>query len=163
MAVLKGQNSYATTAEADTYFEHRLDAAAWQTATPEEKAAALVTATSLIDAMVWAGAAASADQPLAFPRVGSYFDPFVGTQVQFTDSPPNRLIRGLFEMAYHMLNNDGLLDESGSISELTVGPITLRGLKQTSGSSTVANSLLSPMLAASAGKQPGSSTWFRAN
>ena len=45
MAIVLGVNSYATEAEADRYFEDRIDAAQWTSASQVNQEQALVTAT----------------------------------------------------------------------------------------------------------------------
>ena len=161
MALTKGVNSYATTDEADAYFADRLDVIAWTDASPEMKGQALVTATALLDDMSWTGAAVSVSQPLAWPRVGSYYDPKLGMNLQLKSGEvPNRIVVGCFELAYHLLNNDGLMDSTGGVKELTVGPISLKGLQQVSKTSSAVTSLTAPLLK-NGGR--GGSMWWRAN
>ena len=69
MALVKGTNTYVTVDEADTYFETRLDVAAWVNADVAQKEAALVTATSLLDEKPWNGYTPTVTQKLAFPRI----------------------------------------------------------------------------------------------
>jgi hypothetical protein len=62
-------NSYATTAEADSYFEAHLYASAWTAATATTKAAALVMATRLVDSQYqFHGYRAHDTQALQWPR-----------------------------------------------------------------------------------------------
>jgi hypothetical protein len=62
-------NSYATTAEADAYFEAHLYASAWTAATATTKAAALVMATRLVDSQYqFHGYRAHDTQALQWPR-----------------------------------------------------------------------------------------------
>lgn len=64
-------NSYCTVAEADTYHDDHLYASAWSAASDTQKAAAVITATRLLDAWVeWSGLAASSTQALCWPRSG---------------------------------------------------------------------------------------------
>jgi hypothetical protein len=129
MAAEKGVNSYADLDEANEYFETRLDAAAWTDITDEDqKEKALVTATTLLDSYEWTGIAVSESQPLAFPRVGEYFDPRVGSVVAM-EGTPDRIVRATIELAYHLLNNDGLLDETGGVDSISLGPIQLTDLR----------------------------------
>ena len=97
MALIKGTNSYRTVEEADAYFEDRLDAAAWTSASDELKGQALVTATAILDNMNWNGYAVSESQSLAFPRIGSYFDPRKGVEVSFDDVDTPEMIKALFK------------------------------------------------------------------
>ena len=62
-------NSYATAAEADSYFEAHLYASAWTAATAATKAAALVMATRLVDSQYqFYGYRAHDAQALQWPR-----------------------------------------------------------------------------------------------
>ena len=62
-------NSYATVAEADSYFEAHLYASAWTAATATTKAAALVMATRLVDSQYqFNGFRAHDTQALQWPR-----------------------------------------------------------------------------------------------
>lgn len=159
MAVSKGINSYATVEEADLYFADRLDTAAWIAASPTEKGQALVTATSLLDNMTWTGSAVSETQNLAFPRVCEYFDPKVGGVVYLDGtSVPKRIISAAYELAYHVINNDGVLDDTGSIRSLAVGPITLTDIQTASKIPFTVRTYIKPLLANS-----GTNPWWRAN
>jgi len=158
MALSKNVNSYVTVAEADSYFLDRLDVAAWTNATDTEKAQALVTATAMLDDMNWTGFAVSDAQYLAFPRSGSYFDPRVGLEVLLTEAIPTRISTATYELAYHLLNNDGLLDDTGSVEALNIGSISLQKVKSASRVPAVVKRLIKPLLT-----NNGVSTWWRAN
>jgi len=130
MALVKGTNSYVTVAEADSYFADRLDATAWTAATADQKSQALITATAMLDNLDWIGVAVSDLQPLAFPRIGIYFDPRVGADVMFEDTVvPIRIEIAAFELALHLLNNSGLLDDTGRVDSIVVGSIELKDIK----------------------------------
>lgn len=159
MAIAKGTNSYVTVSEADAYFADRLDVAAWADAPELEKAKALVTATSYLDSLEWVGAAISDAQSLAFPRYGSYFDPRLGFDVTMDGiAIPSRIINATYELAYHFLNNDGLLDDTGSVKDISIGPIRLTGIKTANGLPGNVRRLIRPVLL-----NRGSSAWWRAN
>jgi hypothetical protein len=158
MALAKGTNSYATVEEADAYFADRIDVAAWTGASGDQKADALVTASQLLDDMQWAGTAVSEGQPLAFPRNGQYFDPRLGTIVYFTTDVPSRLVKATFELAHHLLNNDGVLDDSGGAKSIKVGTISLDLIRAPSRIPGIVRSTVKPMLV-----NTGSSSWWRAN
>lgn len=158
MALTKGVNSYVTVAEADAYFEDRLDAAAWTSAKSSEKSKALVTATSYLDSLEWTGVAVSHAQSLAFPRAGGYFDPRLGANVSFDANTPSRVIKATYELAYHFLNNDGLLDDTGGVTSLQIASISLTDIKATSKMPSVVSRLIKPLLL-----NKGSNTWWRAN
>ena len=62
-------NAYASVADGDAYHEGHLYATAWTTATADKKAAALVMATRLIDALFqFNGVRTKATQALQWPR-----------------------------------------------------------------------------------------------
>lgn len=68
---LPDANVYADAADADSYFEGHLYASAWTGATAEQKDAALVMATRLIDSQYqFGGTKASDEQALQWPREG---------------------------------------------------------------------------------------------
>ncbi len=158
MALGKGVNSYATVAEADAHFEDRLDVAAWSEAAEAEKAKALVTATQYLDGLEWIGTSVSDSQPLAFPRVGVYYDPKLGREVTLTSSVPSRIVTATFELAYHFLNNDGLLDETGSVTNLQISSISLNEVRAPVKFPSFVRTLVKPLLLSG-----GSKTWWRAN
>jgi len=159
MALSKGVNSYVTVEEADLYFADKLDVAAWVEADATLKAQALITATSMLDLMSWTGSAVYEDQDLAFPRTGEYFDPKIGSLVVLEETVvPNRIIKANLELAYHLLNNDGLLDSSGTVKNLEVGSIKLEFINNPNKLSNSVRSLTRPLLV-----NAGSKTWWRAN
>jgi hypothetical protein len=159
MALVKGTNSYVTVAEADAYFEDRLDIAAWSSASSVQKSQALVTATRMLDELEWTGVAVSESQPLAFPRSGAYYDPKLGMDVNFNEStPPTRIVQATYELAYHLLNNDGLLDDTGSVKNLTVGSISLELVIGANKMPNTIRKLIKPLQGSN-----GSNFWWRAN
>jgi hypothetical protein len=158
MALQKGENSYATVLEADTYFADRLDVVAWTSADSLTKAQALITAASILDDMSWTGSAISEDQPLAFPRTGSYFDPKVGSIMDLGDDIPVRIFKANIEMAHHLMNNDGLQDDTGNIKRIQVGPITIENNIRPSVLPPNVKRLVKPLMVNS-----GSHSWWRAN
>jgi hypothetical protein len=146
MALVKGINSYADLAEAEAYFITRLDAAAWVAASEEMKLQSLVSATGVFDIMAWSGVVVSVSQPLAFPRIGTYFDPRTGGMVDLSASVvPKRILDALYELAYHMLNNDGLLDNAGSVSDIQLKGLAVSGIKAPSLLSPIVSKLIRPV------------------
>ena len=159
MALVKNENSYATVAEADTYFADRLDVDAWTSASELQKAQAIVTATTVLDSMSWSGIAVSDTQPLAFPRSGTYFDPRLGFAVDLlSQSAHKRLLTALYELAYHLLNNDGLVDNTGDVKELLIEGVSLRGISNPALLPSMVKRTIKPMLV-----NAGANTWWRAN
>lgn len=161
MALTKNVNSYVTVNEADVYFEDRLDAAAWTSATSSQKSQALITATRMLDNLSWKGSIEDTSQLLAFPRAGSFFDPKYGAEFELNSVYLyRRLYPAVFELAYHLLNNDGLLDSTGSIDEISVGSIKLTNIVEPNVLPKTVSDSIKPLL------ETGSTTarsWWRAN
>lgn len=145
MALVKGVNSWGSMEEAEAYFEDRLDAAAWDEALEPERSKALVTATTVLDSLNWAGRSTLVDQYTAFPRELSYFDPRLGRSV-FVQGMPKRALDAWCEMAYHLLNNDGLLDDTGSLTNLEIASVKLIDLTSAKLIPDVVVRLITPLL-----------------
>jgi hypothetical protein len=98
-------NSYAAVADADAYYEGHLYASAWNDATAENQAAALVMATRLIDAEYeFNGAKASAAQSLQWPRAKCVDQDRAGGETFLPeDQVPAPLLRATCEMARELL------------------------------------------------------------
>jgi hypothetical protein len=159
MALIKGTNSYVSVTEATSYFENRIDVAAWEAASNTQKEQSLVTATRILETMDWTGVAVSDSQSLAFPRTGTYFDPRLGYDTTLSSvAATNRINNATFELAYHLLNNDGLLDETGDVDKLTVGKIDLTTIRRPSTLPATVKNLVRPLMV-----NAGSNTWWRAN
>lgn len=154
---MNSADSYVTLDDANSYFQSRLDVAAWTEATTELKGQALVTAAMALERYKWVGIIADPAQPLAWPRIGQFFDPRAGYVVPLS-GVPTRVKHAQMELAYHYLNNDGVLDDTGSVTKVQVGPIKVEGISSASGSSAVAYNLLAPLLAGG-----GTNSWWRAN
>jgi len=159
MALVQGTNSYATLAAAELYFVDRLDAAAWQVAADLLKSQALIMATAMLDSLDWSGAVMNPTQYLAFPRDAEYFDPRLGLTVASPLTVPDRIIKATFEQAYHLLNNDDLLDNTGRVKNLSVGSMTLTTIVPASKMPMIVKKLIRPMLSNSR----AANSWWRAN
>jgi hypothetical protein len=159
MALVKGTNSYATVAEADTYFEDRVGFAEWDEADDEDKARYLVTASQLLDEKSWAGYMVDEDQAMAWPRVGSYFDPRRGTSVAFeSDEIPTRVVTATYELARHLLINGDVLDSTSSAIDIQVDSIKISKITSAPVIPSTINRLIRPLL-----MNQGSNLWWRAN
>jgi hypothetical protein len=159
MALTKGTNSYVTVDEANSYFADRIDVAAWTDGSDTQKGQSLITATFILDSFEWTGVAVSDSQSLAFPREGSYFDPRLGMDMSLQhNSAVNRINTATYELAYHLLNNDGLLDQTGSVADLQIGNIKLDKVRKPDTLPSHVRALIRPLLV-----NRGSSTWWRAN
>lgn len=159
MALVKNENSYVTVQEADGYFADRLDVDAWTSASETQRAQSLVTATTLLDSMNWTGTAVSDSQSLAFPRIGTYFDPRLGRDADISSPAAlKRLNTAVFELGYHLLNNDGLIDNTGGVEDLKIGNILLKNVDNPAMVPAVVKRLIKPLLV-----NAGSNVWWRAN
>ena len=158
MAVVKGTNSYVTIEEADAYFTDRANSSVWSAADSIKKGQALVTATRLLDDQPWAGTAIIEEQSLAFPRSGEYFDPRLGTLLSMPEGTPQRVITATYELAYHILINEDLLDNTGSVGSLNAGKISLNSIQKASVITAQVRNIIKPLLINS-----GSNSWWRAN
>ena len=128
MALVLNTNSYVTIADADTYFETRIDSAEWEAADDETKEQALVTATQLIDERHWIGAAVSSSQALAWPRKDAiYYDPRMGQQITIANSEvPSQIKIAVYEQALHLVQNEDLIAQKVQTFEsISVGSIRL--------------------------------------
>ena len=146
MALVVGVNSYVTVAEADAYFGDRLDVDAWTTAGDTLKSQSLTTAAMMLDGLRWLGEAVDVNQPMAFPRRMEFLDPMLNLWVRPSETEiPIRLKRASFELAYHLLNNDGLLDETGSVADMTVGTIEMKRIYNAPRLPAVVSNLIAPL------------------
>jgi hypothetical protein len=161
MALVKDTNSYVDLSEANAYFDDRLDSNNWEKASPTSKEQALITATNLLNNVSWEGEAVSDDQPLAFPRDGTYFEPRLGKMVDFPAGYPDRILTGSMELAYYLLSNESVQDETITPDVLKVGPITLEGLKPLEGMPSNVYNILKPIKGRNASSD--SAMWWRAN
>lgn len=158
MALVKGTNSYAEVAEANAYFSDRIGSDLWLAADDTTKAKALITATALLDELEWSGTLALDTQALAFPRLGSYFEPRQGAIVEFSALVPNRIIRATFELALHLISNSDILSSTGSVIDLEVGSVKLNTILNPSVMPVTVRRIYRPMLQNQSG-----TTWWRAN
>lgn len=159
MPLVKNVNSYATVEEANAYFADRIDVAAWTNADSNQKSQALITATSMLDNIDWTGVAASESQTLAFPRSGIYFEPRLGKSISLSETTvPDRILKALYELSYHLLNNDGLLDETGSVKNISIGSVNLTNVLTADKIPATVKRFINPLKI-----NGGSNFWWRAN
>jgi len=157
MALVLGTNSFATVDEFDAYCGDRLDMSAAFEAEATAKAAALVSASDILNELPWTGILADQTQLLAFPRSGTYFDPKVGGRVSLMGIPP-RIKQGTIELAAHLLANEGVQDSSGGVINMVVGEINLTRIQRAPVIPQKVNNIIRPILV-----NNGSSGWWRAN
>lgn len=128
MALVLNTNSYVEIADADTYFETRIDSANWVTSSNEIKEQALVTATQLVDDNAWLGSAVSSSQALAWPRKNvKYHDQKLGYEITVSESEvPERVKIAVYEQALHLIDNEDLLTgNTQTFESISVGSISL--------------------------------------
>ena len=168
MALVLNTNSYVEIADADTYFETRIDSANWFDATDEIKEQALVTATQLVDDHAWIGSAVSSSQALAWPRKNAiYVDDRLGLQVTVAQNEiPSRVKTAVYEQALHLINNEDLLaGTTQTFESISVGSISLTDsnsdVTRTSIKPSVVMRPLRPLMRR--GTTGQGSGWWRAN
>ena len=168
MALVLNTNSYVEIADADTYFETRIDSANWFAAGDEIKEQALVTATQLVDDHAWIGSAVSSSQALAWPRADvTYYDPRMGSSITVaSDEVPARVLTAVYEQALHLVNNEDLLaGTTQTFESISVGSISLTDsnsdVTRTSIKPSVVMKPLKPLIRA--GNAGVGGAWWRAN
>lgn len=168
MALVLNTNSYVEIADADTYFETRIDSAEWTSATDEIKEQALVTASQLVDNHAWIGSAVSSSQALAWPRKNAiYIDDRLGLQVTIAQNEiPSRVKTAVYEQALHLVNNEDLLaGTTQTFESISVGSISLTDsnsdVTRTSIKPSVVMRPIRPLLRR--GTTGQGSGWWRAN
>jgi hypothetical protein len=114
-------NTYASAAEADAYFDARVDSGAWGEADADDRARALVSAARRIDQERFRGVRADPDQPMAWPRAGVRDEDGV---LMGTETVPARVKRAQMNLALVMLAG-GFLDDLGldAFRRAKVGPL----------------------------------------
>jgi hypothetical protein len=154
-----GVNSLVSLSDADTYLSSRIDTIEWTEAEEPLKEASLITATTLMNDLDWIGSARSLDQLLCFPREGEYYSRMYGDMLDYpiTGCPPD-ISRAAIELAFHLLRNPGILDESASVDNLKVGPIELENVKPVE---RIPSSVMSKIMFHLKSNQPR--TWYRSN
>jgi len=128
MALVLNTNSYVTIADADAYFETRIDSASWTSAPDSTREEALVTATQIIDNNPWIGSAVSSSQALAWPRRNAnYLDNRLGMQIAFSETEIPSLVKvAVYEQALHLLNNEDLVAQTTQTYEsIKIGSISV--------------------------------------
>lgn len=158
MALVKGTNSYVEVSEADAYFGDRVNSSLWTNADNSTKEAALITATRLLDNQKWISSSMSANQSLAFPRYGFYYDTRYGYDVSMESATPQILLDAIYELALHLITNPDTLEDSGNVRELSVGSVHLGFITGASKMPSSVTSKIGPLLL-----NGGRNSWWRAN
>ena len=135
MALQVNINSFISVVQADNYFDDRLNKSTWDNAINKDEA--LVTATGILNQLNWSGTSTSFTNTggfkLAFPRSISFLDPQSGVTEILTDNRnntdggtiPQDIKDATCELAYHLILNTDLLDNTSTVQDLTVGSIRL--------------------------------------
>jgi len=92
-------NSFITVAAANTIAENMLSVTGWTTATTDDKARALIMATTDLQALDWVGTRATETQALAWPRTGAVIN---GREVA-DDIIPREVQQATFDLALSIL------------------------------------------------------------
>jgi hypothetical protein len=118
-------NAYASVADGDAYHEGHLYATAWTAATAEQKAAALVMASRLIDSYYqFGGVKVSMNQGLQWPRYGCPDpDATSGNRYVLADLVPVAVRMATCEMARELIVTDRTAAPAGEgLKYANVGP-----------------------------------------
>lgn len=120
-------NSYVTRAEADAYFDGRVNAAEWtaSTVTAATKEQALVAATDRLEQEQYLGYKTTTTQRLKWPRTNVYDDD--GTAYAEGVSP-RPMKEACYEQALALLKDAKLLDATGlaAFDAVAVGPLNVQ-------------------------------------
>ena len=116
-------NSYVLVAQADSYFSDSFGRSMWANATQENREAAVITASRSLDMYItWEGQPATTSQSMEWPRNAtydktgrSYLNTIIPGPVKFAT----------FELAYYILENNGLSFEQQAVDRVKVGPIDI--------------------------------------
>jgi hypothetical protein len=158
MALILNENSYVDVAGSDLHFADRVNGASWLELDDLAKEPFLVTATRMIDDEYWIGVVAEESQPLAFPRVFSYFEPRLGKVIDHDGSTiPQRIIEATCELAFHLFLNPTILESASSVTEIKVGPVELIDIKGVDRMPATFRGLVKPL------ERKVSMQWWRAN
>ena len=138
MALQKGKNCFVTINEADDYFNTRINSDAWFNAQGNLVEQALVTATGIIDNLVWSGTATPTETyPLSWPRDITYYDTKYGEEVDLEDDRtstsegtiPEDIKQATYELALHLVSNMSTIEKNANgenkVKDLTVGSVRM--------------------------------------
>ncbi len=135
MALVKGENSYATVAEAVAYYDERLYSSAWDNV-GDDAESALITATRFMDNLcIWSGDKTDEEQLLEFPKDGD------------TETPVD-IISAMLEIAIEMVGQSiaSFVPTKYELDKLKAGSVQLDFPELSSDEITVINSLTRSIL-----------------
>lgn len=110
-------NSYITVATADTIANTMVGTLAWNSASGDNRARALISATNGLETLSWIGTRASSTQALAWPRSGA----LCGDKAYGSDEIPREVELATFDLANALLENPALLRSAPSSEALVAG------------------------------------------
>jgi hypothetical protein len=110
-------NSYLTVAGANAIANGMIGSLAWATASADDKARALITATNGLETLGWVGERSSDTQALSWPRSGAS----CGDKVIANDAIPREIELATFDLAEALLSSPALLRSSNANNELVPG------------------------------------------
>lgn len=110
-------NSYVTVAEATAYFGDSFGKGLWASASEPDRESLVITASRMLDQYIlWIGEKTSEDQGMEWPRKGTkYADDIVPSKVKYAT----------YELAYYILENNGVSFSNQAIDSVKVGPISV--------------------------------------
>lgn len=115
-----GANTYASIADADAYHADR-GFAAWDDATDDEKATALIKATDYLNGLAWQGRKV-AMRPMAWPREDVTVDGYCISR----DEVPDAVVLGCCYMAGEFIGGaDPLAAPDRALSSMKVGSVEM--------------------------------------
>ncbi len=137
VALVVGTNSYASQADADTYFANSTRATTWSAFTSDQKDEGLIDATRLLERLSWQGTKTNPSQTLEFPRDGLV--DCNGEPVSSAESLI-QISEAEFEYAIAILSDSSVLtstDVTGkNIKKLEAGSAKITFFRPTTGSRT---------------------------
>jgi len=126
---------YGPRADADSYFNGKLNRSSWSSAAGSDKDRALVSATRTLDQQLWEGLPTDlvTPQALAWPRTGvtDKNDQPVGDTVF-----PQDLLYGYYELAQQILDNPALdeaANQDSNIKSVTADVVNVRFFRPVTG------------------------------
>ena len=127
--------AYITVADAQIYFQSKLQTAAWDRATFDQQQKSLYEATRIIDALKLTGSKADRDQVLRFPRMHQLAedtDPLSPTFGELIPTVPNDVKEACCDIAIALLQGVDPTHEYNLLSRQVHGYATTRQQKDTS-------------------------------
>lgn len=110
-------NSYVTVAEADAYFDDTFGKPLWEPLDADTKSLLVITASRTLDQYIkWIGWKTDPDQGMEWPRSGTDFD---------VDVIPTKVKYATYELAYYLVENNGISFASQSVDSVKVGPVAV--------------------------------------